>query len=127
MSRSAPASKSWPVVNAAFGLALAAAICSGAPAAAEVRVSGTADALKMEAQGATLEEALRALQMSFQLQYGGTGALNGVVNGTYSGSVPHVVARLLEGRDYVIHASAGGFAVRILGPAGAPKIRAVDA
>jgi hypothetical protein len=130
MQYGSPSARSVPRAMTAWRVALALSIaCFGfvQRGNAEVRISGTADALRMEAREATLEEALRALQASFNFQYGGAGALDGIVNGTYSGSLSRVVARLLAGRDYVMRGSADGFAVEIFGPDGPAKNRAVDA
>ena len=83
---------------------------------AEVRVSGQANALVVETRGATLNEVLSALRASVQFQYRGTEGLNGVVSGTYTGSLSRVVTRLLEGHDYVMHVSANNLELIVFGP-----------
>ena len=72
------------------------------PVRAEVRISGQMDALKVEAREASVEEVLAALRASVNLQYRTSDALNRVMTGTYNGSLQRVVARLLEGRNYVM-------------------------
>ena len=89
------------------------------PVRAEVRVSGQADALIVETREASVEEILAALRASFNLHYRISGALNRVITGTYSGSLQRVVARLLEGHNYVMQASAGGGELIIFGPGAA--------
>jgi hypothetical protein len=86
---------------------------------AEVRVSGQADALTVVTREASVEEVLAALRASFNLNYRTSGALNRVITGTYTGSLPRVIARLLEGHNYVMQASAGGGELIVFGPAAA--------
>jgi|HubBroStandDraft_3_1064219.scaffolds.fasta_scaffold16687_2 hypothetical protein len=86
-----------------------------APSAdAQVRVSGTANALKVEAQGASLDDILRALQANFKFQYQGAGGLPDAVSGNYSGSLRSVVARLLAGHDFIIRGTLDDLSVDIL-------------
>lgn len=89
------------------------------PVGAEVRVSGQADALIVETREASVEEILAALRASFNLHYRTSDALNRVVTGTYTGSLQRVVARLLEGQNYVLQSSAGGGRLIVIGPGAA--------
>jgi hypothetical protein len=82
---------------------------------AEVRVSGAADAVTIETQEATLDQVLAALRTSFGFRYRSAGTLNGVISGTYSGSLSRVIARLLEGHSYVIQSSQNNLEVVIFG------------
>jgi hypothetical protein len=97
---------------------LAAAIIVGIsllqPAAAEVRISGRPDALRIEAQNATVDEVLRALQVSYKFRFQSSRALSNPVSGTYTGSLPRIVTRLLEGYDHVMRRSAGSVQVSII-------------
>jgi hypothetical protein len=114
-----PISASSCGARAAFPIILALwIVCFGFAqfANAEVRISGAADALKIETQQASLDEVLRALRASFKFQYHSTEALKGVISGTYSGSLRGVVTRLLEGNDYVIHDTKNNLEVAIFGP-----------
>lgn len=86
------------------------------PVRAEVRVSGQADALIVETREASVAEVLAALRTSFNLQYRISGALNRVMTGTYTGSLQRVIARLLEGHNYVMQSSAGGGALIVFEP-----------
>jgi hypothetical protein len=110
----------WPGIGAGSLIVLLALWtgCFGfaAPAQAEVRVSGGADAVTIETQEATLEQVLAALRASFRFRYRSTAALDRVINGTYSGSLSRVIARLLEDQSYVIQSSQNELAVVILGP-----------
>jgi hypothetical protein len=91
-------------------------VCFGIvqPALAEVRVSGRAGTLKIEARHATVDEILRVLQTSYKFRFVSSGVLSNQVNGTYTGSLPRVVSRLLEGHDYVMRSSAAGVQVSII-------------
>jgi hypothetical protein len=98
------------------GFALAVALCAGLappPATAEVQVSGSVAALKLEAKNASLDEVLAALRRSYKFDYRSAQALGGSVSGTYSGSLQAVVTRLLEERNFVIHTTSSGVAVSI--------------
>jgi hypothetical protein len=86
------------------------------PVRADVRVTGQADALIVETREASVEEILAALRASFNLQYRTSGALNRVMTGTYTGSLQRVIARLLEGHNYVMQSSAGGSALIVFEP-----------
>jgi hypothetical protein len=86
------------------------------PVRAEVRVSGQADAVIVEAREASVEEVLAALRASFNLHYRTSGTLNRVMTGTYTGSLQRVIARLLEGHNYVMQSSAGGGELIVVGP-----------
>jgi hypothetical protein len=94
-------------------------ICIGLPqsASAEVRVSGTAKAVNVTAQDATLDEILRALQANFKFQYKG-GALPNPISGTYSGSLRSVVVRLLTGHNYVTREANSELIVTLVGASG---------
>jgi len=100
------------------GLLLAALAIAGCgfagPAGAEVRISGAADALRLEARNATLDEVLRALRATYKFRYHGSVATGAAVSGAYSGSLPRVVTRLLTGYNYVLRSSADGLDVSII-------------
>jgi hypothetical protein len=84
-------------------------------AAAEIRVSGAPEAVRIEAREASLEEVFRALVAKFELHYHAKVPLDRPVNGVFTGSLSRVMARLLEGYDYVVKRSADGTQVMILG------------
>jgi len=94
------------------------------PVHAEVRVSGRADAVIVETREASVDEVLAALSASLNLHYRTSGALDRVMTGTYSGSLPRVIARVLEGHNYVMHASDGGGELIVFGPASGRPVAA---
>ena len=69
---------------------------------AETQVRGTPDAVRIEAKNASVDEILIALRNSFGVQFQSSGKLEKQINGTYSGSLQRVLARLLDGSDYVL-------------------------
>ena len=72
------------------------------PVSAEVRVTGQAGVLTVEAHEASVEEVMVALRTSLNLQIHTSGVPNHVITGTYTGSLQRVVARLLDGQNYVM-------------------------
>jgi hypothetical protein len=76
------------------------------PLRAEVSIEGGADALRLEADGASLEDVLAALGASFNLRYHTSSALDGSVTGTYHGPLARVASRLLGDYDFIIKHSA---------------------
>ncbi|MBI2715618.1 MAG: hypothetical protein HYX37_14380 [Rhizobiales bacterium] len=103
----------WKLVLAIWLAALLQTFAQ--PVLAEVRVSGPADAVIVETREASVEEVLAALGASFNLHYRTSGALNRVLTGTYTGSLQRVIARLLEGHNYVMQSSAGGGELIVVG------------
>jgi hypothetical protein len=83
------------------------------PACADVRVSGEAEALKIEASNASLEEVLAALGRSCGLQYRYPADFSHSVSGTFAGSLRQVLSRLLQGTNFVVESSASGTKVVI--------------
>jgi hypothetical protein len=84
-------------------------------AVAETRVSGGADAVRVEARDASLEEVFGALAAKFIFQYRAKVPLDRPVNGAFSGSLSRVIARLLADYDHVVKRGPGGMEVLILG------------
>jgi hypothetical protein len=76
--------------------------CVATRASAEVRVEGNLSALRVTASGDALADVLSAFGTQFPLKYRTAVPLNAEMNGAYSGSFSQVVARLLDGYNYVI-------------------------
>jgi hypothetical protein len=76
------------------------------PLRAEVSIEGSPDALRLEANGASLEDVLAALGASFNLRYHTSSVLDGSITGTYHGPLARVASRLLGDYDFVIKHSA---------------------
>jgi hypothetical protein len=73
---------------------------------ADVQVSCRADALRIEASGASLEEVLAELGRSCGLQYRSPADFGHPVSGTFAGSLRDVLSRLLQGYNFVVESSA---------------------
>ena len=111
-----------PHWRCALLLALAAVVSWSAPVRCEVRVEGTAAALRVEARQARLAEVLGALETSLGIRHSSLIALDEVtVGGTYSGTLEDVLRRLLAGLNYVIKTEEEAIEVVIVGrPGDAP-------
>jgi hypothetical protein len=83
-------------------------------ARAGVRLEGSPEALRIEAVDAKLVDVLNELKAKFNLRYRANDALEGRITGSFRGSLQRVVARLLEGYDYVIAISPDGLDALIL-------------
>ena len=93
----------------------------GAPtiALAEVHVAGTAAAVHVTADKDDIpEDVLSAFETPFNLRYRTAVPLDGNVSNIYSGSLAHVISRLLEGYDYVIAHDQGTIEIVVSGKRG---------
>jgi hypothetical protein len=92
-------------------------ICAApAKAAPEVQISGGADNIVLRARNATMAEVLSGIHSALDIGIEATGSPARQFTGTYSGSLRHVLSRLLEGENYVIRASASGVDIIFIGP-----------
>ncbi len=87
-------------------------------ASAKTKVEGKADAVSLTAEDAPIGEVLAALTAKFGLIYTPTPGLNRTVGGTYSGTLQRVLARVLDGCDYVVSYSYDKLELRVLGQSG---------
>jgi hypothetical protein len=88
------------------------------PARAEVRVveSGPGT-LVVEVREATVEQVLEALSKSRNFEFHTSGALTRVLSATYSGTLPRVLGRILDGYDHVVQSTPSGIRVNVVGVA----------
>lgn len=93
------------------GLLLAALHCNSVRA--EVRVQGPVEDIRLEARDATVEEILAALRARFELHYRGT-TLNRRVTANYEGPLRRILARVLDGYDYVVKTNEANIEVIVL-------------
>ena len=80
---------------------------------AEVRIVGQGGDVRVEARDAAVAEILAALGERFGLRYRGTPA-GPTVTATFEGPLRRVVARVLEGYNYVIMTRGGRLEVIVL-------------
>jgi hypothetical protein len=85
---------------------------------AEVRVHGDVNALQIDASQSTISEVLSALGRDYNFQYRTQNALNVGINGTYSGPLKEVLARVLHGYNYVIKQDEATLEVVVIGRKG---------
>jgi hypothetical protein len=101
----------------------AAILCAlSVPASAEVRVveSGPGT-LVVEAREATVEQVLETLSESRNFEFHTARPLTRVLSGTYTGTLPRVLARVLDGYDHVVQSTPTGIRLSVVGAAGAPR------
>jgi len=106
-----------PLALSIIGLLLAS--LHGNSVRAEVRVQGHVEDVRLEANDATAAEILAALGERFELRVRGT-TPNRHVTGTYEGPLRRILARVLDGYDYVIKPHGANIDVIVLGT-GAPR------
>ena len=77
--------------------------CALATAArAEVRIEGTPAALQVTTREVVVADVLAALATSLDVKYRSAIPLDRAANAAYAGSLREVIARLLEGYNYVL-------------------------
>jgi hypothetical protein len=87
-----------------------------ASARCEVSVSGTAEAVRIEAKQAPLSEVLRALGTNFKVRHDTFITVEEmIISGTYSGALEDVLRQMLSGLNYVIKTHAGTLEIIIVG------------
>jgi hypothetical protein len=79
------------------------------------QVSGTKEAVTVEAQNSSIKEILSALSQQFNVHLESTARLEKQVSGTYDGTLRHVLERLLVGYNFIIRARDGQLQITILG------------
>ena len=88
-----------------------------------VRVTGTAEKLRLEASNATIDNALATLRSAVDFKCLCSSPLDRRVTGVYQGNIRRVLSRLLEGYDYVIKTSPSGIVeVIVLRTNGSPQL-----
>jgi hypothetical protein len=100
--------------RAAATLATALAI-TPASALAAAQVSGNPQAVSIIAQNTSIEEILSVLSHEFSVHYNSSVNLDNRLTGTFQGSLQRVLARVLEGYNFVIKMSDGRTELTVLG------------
>jgi hypothetical protein len=109
------------------GVMALAAMLAIAPTSllAEAQVQGSAEAVRIETQNSSIEEVLAALGNAFDVRYRSSANLAKQLSGTYEGSLQRVVARVLEGYDFVLRNNKGKIEITVLGTRNAAAPAAV--
>ena len=106
------AARLWPLLLVA-GLA-----APSVTAMAAAQVSGSPQNVSVDAQNSSLKDILSALGKQFNVHYQSTANLDKQLSGTYEGSLRRVVARLLEGYNFIITTNQDMIEVTVLGTQG---------
>src|SRR4051794_4863523 len=109
-----------------FALALAFA-CGLAPVAcAEVRVEGSPAAVRVTTSQDTISDVLTAFDTTFRIRHRSSVPLDAPAHGSYTGSFGQVIARLLDGYNYVIRNKQETTEIIVLGRRGETAIPAAS-
>ena len=85
------------------------------PARAEVSVTGRRDDVRLEVDKAAIEDVMDALGANFGLRYRSTAPLGRRITGAHRGVLERVVARILDGYDFVMKTGPEGIEVTVYG------------
>jgi hypothetical protein len=100
-----------------------AIVANAAPSAhAETHVTGMPEAVRLEANDATVDEALTALG-ALGLRYRSSVALDHRITGTFQGPLARVISRLLQGYNFVIRTSPEGIQATVLDNSSATAVQ----
>jgi len=104
--------------HAALAVAFVLACGLTGPANADIRINGDPRTLQLRASGDSLAEVLARFDTLFAIKCRSAVPLNTEINGSYSGSLSQVMARLLDGYNYVIKNDHEQIEIIVLGRAG---------
>ena len=82
---------------------------------AESFITGGPGDVVIEAQDAAISDVLAALSKTFGVRYRGAALPERHITGRYGGPLPRVLARLLEGYDFVIKTESDYIEIIVLG------------
>jgi hypothetical protein len=99
-------------------MALVLILSAPAAASAEVRIEGSAEAVRVSTNQDTIADVLSALSAAFKLRYQSAVPLSAAADPTYSGSVRQVIAHLLDGYSYVVKFNKEATEIIVLGSRG---------
>jgi hypothetical protein len=110
---------------ASFGACVAivlgvASALAPASALAELQVGGSREAVSIDAQNTSIKEILDALGKTFDVHFRSSANLEKQITGTYAGSLPRVLMRVLEGYNVILKTSNDRIEVTVLGTRNAP-------
>jgi hypothetical protein len=95
---------------------IVAALASGqTPVFAGAVISGTPEAVTLNAQDTSIADILAGLGHDFDVHYRSSADLNRHLTGTYRGSLRQVVTRILDGYNFIVASIHGGVEVTVLG------------
>jgi hypothetical protein len=109
----------WPHAPAAATcLLMILLVASLTCARADVRVQGNVASVRIDANQSRVSDVLAALGSTFNVRYRTAIHLNEAISGTFTGSLRGVIARLLEGFNYVVKTERDATEIVVLGKRG---------
>jgi len=87
-------------------------------ARAEVHVSGSRDAVTVQAKNALLDDIIVAVNSTLNVKISVAPAINIPITGTYSGTLRRVFARMLAGHDFILNSSGDRMTIILATQAG---------
>ena len=97
---------------------LAALLFGGAvmafPAHAEIILEGPANALQIEMRDTSVQDVLLVLGANYGLRFSSAAPLDRSVSGSFNGTLPRLVARLLDRYNYIVKSANGTLEVVVL-------------
>jgi hypothetical protein len=115
--RRKPRSPSPSNINADFDGNFVASVAEGG--GASLRVQGDATEVRLDAHRVQIKAVLAALSTALDFSCHFTMTLDDAIDGTYVGSLRHVLSRVLDGYDYVIKQESSKLEVIVIGRSGA--------
>ncbi len=79
--------------------------------------------MQVRVENDTVGHVLEALGQNVSLHYRSAAPLNKVIGGSFSGSLEHVVSRVLAGYDFVVRYNMQGVELFVVGESGAAPIQ----
>jgi hypothetical protein len=108
------------IVSRRLGPALVAAFLIGTlvPAAGKTQIEVESGAVRLSAEDATIDEVLSTLSPQLKVTCAPGADLNRTVTGVYSGTLPQILSRVLDGYDYIVKISDNGIVLNVLSRSG---------
>ena len=85
-------------------------------------MDGDRDQMQVSVDNDTVATVLQALSQKGNLRYRSNLPLNKVIGGSFSGSLGHVLSRVLVGFDFVVHYNPQGVEIFVYGESGAASV-----
>jgi hypothetical protein len=119
--------QSSALLSARVAIALGiASVLTPTSALAELQVGGSPNAVSVDAQNTSVKEILDALGKAFDVHFQSSANLEKQLTGTYEGSLPRVLMRVLEGYNVIMKTSKDRIEVTVLGARNAPATAGVS-
>jgi hypothetical protein len=101
-------------VRVAIVLGVASALAPTS-ALAELQVGGSPEAVSIDAQNTSIKDILNALGKTFDVHFQSSANLEKQLTGTYEGTLPRVLMRVLEGYNVIMKTSNDRIEITVLG------------